>query len=1211
MGKIFFYDAPMNMSLPAPRRLLKALLGLILVWVGLCVLAWAVMPMVLRTVLERQASEALGRPVGVAGVDVRPWSLELTLTGLRLGSAKGLEAPQLEIDRLYIDAELQSLLRWAPVVDALQVQGVRGGVRHLGQGRYDIDDVLQRLAQRPASPDSALPRFALFNLRLEGVDLDFEDTPRAVTHRLRGLNLAVPFLSNLPSRRDVQTEPHLAFELNGSAFDSRASSTPFASTQATQARLKVAALDLSPYWAYWPGAWPMRPVGGRLDLDLALDFLQADIPRVALSGDLSLGGLSLQSTLPSDPLRGQPWMAFDRLQLPMAEVLPLERSVKLGDIQWEGLRLHLARTARAGVNLPQMLAAWVPAIQPGAAAATPTAEPQAPPWRVQVGSVALKAGQWTWTDEAVPGRAEAKLEAVDLRLGPLRYPMTEMADLALTARLGAAAVAVQGQASDQRFALDVTADGMDLTPWAPYIRQSLKPRLQANWAGQVRLEGSPADWRASGALQARNLRLFTPEKTWLSLQALDLDGFSWDASRQRLEVADLRLRQPRLELRRLASGRWMFEEEAWWQAPPAAETGPRGSAASDGPGFASALQRLKIEGLRVALDDAAPARPVQLVLSDGALELAQWRSDRPVRMPLKLSARLASAESQTEAGVLAWQGHLGWPAVQLAGQIDLQRWPLHALEPYFGAALNLELLRADASARGQLDVGWADQGLSLAYRGDLSLDDLRANTLTPSEELLSWKSLAFRNIDLAHRPDRPLRLRVGDAVLSDYYARVLIDEQGRINLQNLLKARENTTGATPATSTTAAAAPVQPVAAPPDIAFGPIALVNGRVRFSDRFIKPNYSANLSELSGQISAFSNTPEANGGPVAQADVRLRGRAEGTATLEISGRLNPLVRPLALDLKGQVRDLELPPLSPYAIKYAGYGIERGKLSVDVAYQITPDGRLTASNQVVLNQLTFGERDSGSDAPNLPVKLAVALLADRQGVIDINLPISGSLSDPQFSLGPVIWKVVLNLIGKAITAPFALLANAFGSSAEEGAQVLFAPGSPALSAEARARLDRVAQALQDRPALRLTVVGHSDPAAEDSAYRRERLQEWMRAEKRRALLRQGAAADAPVDIAPPEAAQWLKEVYSRTDMPKPRNLLGLAKDIPPADMEALLLAHVRVTPDALRELALQRSVAVKDHMVARSLPVERVFLGAPVVGSSAPRAELQLATR
>jgi len=410
------------------------------------------------------------------------------------------------------------------------------------------------------------------------------------------------------------------------------------------------------------------------------------------------------------------------------------------------------------------------------------------------------------------------------------------------------------------------------------------------------------------------------------------------------------------------------------------------------------------------------------------------------------------------------------------------------------------------------------------------------------------------------------------------------------------------------------------------IEFGPVSLINGSVNFSDHFVQPNYTANLTEVTGKLSAFSSVP-VNGVPQL-ADLELRGRAEGTASLEVLGKLNPLAKPLALDIKGKVRDLELPPLSPYSVKYAGHGIERGKLSVDVSYLVLPNGQLTASNQIILNQLSFGEAVPGAPA-SLPVRLAVALLADRNGVIDINLPISGSLNDPQFRLGPIIFKVIVNLIVKAITSPFTLLASAFGGGGDELSAVNFAPGSAVLTPEATQSLDKVAKALADRPALKMTVLGTAALETEREGYKRERLQALLRAEKRRALVVGGTAADASVQVSvsASEYPELLKAVYKRADIPKPRNFVGMAKDIAQPEMEALLLANIQVTEELMRELATQRGVVVRDYLASRQLPLERLFLGAPrasagpaaaaaAAASAAaapwrPRAELQLSTR
>ena len=248
------------------------------------------------------------------------------------------------------------------------------------------------------------------------------------------------------------------------------------------------------------------------------------------------------------------------------------------------------------------------------------------------------------------------------------------------------------------------------------------------------------------------------------------------------------------------------------------------------------------------------------------------------------------------------------------------------------------------------------------------------------------------------------------------------------------------------------------------------------------------------------------------------------------------------------------------------------------------------------------------------LDMGLAVALLADRNGVIDLNLPISGSLNDPQFRIGPVIWKVITNLVTKAITAPFSLLANAFGGGAggSELSSVAFAPGSAGLSDSARAGLDKVAQALQDRPALKLTVVGSANLEAEREAAKREKLKALLLAEKRRTTSAQGKDAAAVSGYTTEEMPVLLRSVYRRSDITKPRNLVGLTKDIAVADMEALLLANLSASEEDIRNLALQRAVTVKEYLAGKKLAAERLFLGAVKTGGPAseakPQAELEI---
>ena len=669
-------------------------------------------------------------------------------------------------------------------------------------------------------------------------------------------------------------------------------------------------------------------------------------------------------------------------------------------------------------------------------------------------------------------------------------------------------------------------------------------------------------------------------------------------------------------------------------------------------GWQLQLARFQLADGRLGFTDRSPVRPVPLQAESLQLQAGPWSNapQAPQELPLELSLQLVPGQAgktghadkvgkaavQAEGrGALRYQGRLllpspagqGQAARPLAsqGRLELDDLPLHRLEPYFAAALNLELLRAELGLRAQIELSLPPEGLQLALRGDAEVKRLRTSTLEPAERLLDWKSLGLRGLQLDLAAGALSRLKVAETVLSDYYARILIDPQGRINLQQLLRqpatasasasasasSQSATTPVTAAPATADQAGTAVATASKPTVAahaqpqarleFGPISFVNGQVDFADRFIRPNYSARLSELTGSLGGFSNQrPQAGQAPELAA-LSLRGKVEGQASLELDGRINPLAQPLALDIQAKVDDLELPPLSPYSVKYAGHGIERGKLGMQVRYQIAPDGQLQASNQILLKQLQFSDRVEGSEAPNLPIRLAVALLADSKGVIDLNLPISGSINDPQFRVGPIVWRMVLNLIGKAVTAPFALIAQALGGSAEDFSQIDFAPGKSELDAKARSRLEQVAQAMAQRPALRLTLEGQSDLERERRAYQQAQLQQRLLQEKRRQLERRGQASEA---VAPPtaaESAELLAAVYRRADIPKPRNLVGLAKTLPAAEMEALLLAAIPVDADRMRELALARATAVRDELSRLGVDHERLYLLAP---SSSPQA-------
>ncbi|RQO81080.1 DUF748 domain-containing protein [Acidovorax sp. FJL06] len=1254
------------------RPAVRALAGLI----GLWLLTWLAVPPLLKGPLERIASEQLGRPVTVGGIDFQPWSLEFALRDVAVAGANGAP-PQLTIGRIYADGELQSLLRLAPVVDAFTIENPVLRITHQGDGRYDVDDIIAKVTAPTGEPDTGPARLALYNLALTGGSIDFIDNTVGATHTVRDLTLKVPFISTLPSQREVKVEPHLAFALDGSRFDSSAQGTPFAQTGQADAQIRLDGLNLAPYLGYLPANLPVKVQGATLDADVKVAFEQHPRMAVKLTGTVQASGVRIADR------QGADLLSYERLKIDMADVRPLEQVVRLQHVELTAPVVTATRDAAGQINLAQLAPPAQPstpakgkatapaapasvaepasspvvgastASAPASSASTGKAKAKAaaPAWTFEVATAAVRGGTLRWADATT--RPAAALQATELTLdaADLALPFAQENAKPVTFKGGlqlqGSTLSFTGEATDQKAQVNTTLNALALQLAAPYLAQALEPTVTGQLSGDVGVlwqaptaaaaqAGATGVTLTAGPLALEQLAVKQGKTLLASLGKLELAGVQVPLDARTATLERLALSQPQATVERGADGRWMFER--WLKTPPATDAPSAASTASSPPPWKLRVADFSLQGGTVAFADNAQPRPVSLEVSALGITARNLASDGSKPEAFTLTARAAApgkGNAKAAPGKIDYQGTLALQPLATQGKLEATRLPLHALDGYLASQLSVELLRADVGYRGQVAVAQSDKGVSLRLAGDAVVEDLKANStaaFTPKteaqvgEELLAWKSLNLRGLAVATAPGTAPRVEVKETSLVDFFARITVNEAGRINLSDIAKTPEEARAANAASATAntasaaappqaAAAAPAASAPAPaavaqanplaPVVQFGPVSLVNGKVLFSDFFIKPNYSADLSELTGKLSAFSS--EAPGGEPVLADLELRGRAEGSASLEIIGKLNPLAQPLALDIAGKVRDLELPPLTPYSVKYAGHGIERGKLSVDVNYKVLPNGQLTASNRLVLHQLTFGEAVEG--APNsLPVKLAVALLADRQGVIDLDLPISGSLNDPQFRVGPVIFKIIVNLIGKALTAPFSLLASAFGGG-DEMSQVPFAPGSATLTPEAQQNLGKVVKALADRPSLKITVTGTASLQDEREGMQRESLQQRVLAEKRRAN---------PADTAPVSAAEYpalLKEVYRRADMPKPRNLVGLAKELTVPEMEALLLAHQSATEATATELATQRGQAIRAYLVAQNLPAERLFVAAPKAGKQpdkwTPRAELSLNTQ
>jgi hypothetical protein len=822
---------------------------------------------------------------------------------------------------------------------------------------------------------------------------------------------------------------------------------------------------------------------------------------------------------------------------------------------------------------------------------------------------------------------DAQLNLSKLPLQPWLAPLAGVLKLPLTVQQGELAVQAQLMARLKASSALEPAQARLLSGHV-VLSQLLASQTAPEVAGKP---GQQAQAVRASAQAARS----TKAGDHLKLESLTLDGIQAQLDMgpapalRTLSVATLDVVQLDAAVTRGPKGALLGMAPASADGPGGLASGSGASATRSAPASSAkpvspaaaphiTLQSLRCQSCQLAFTDQSVSPAAHFALTQTQLQLTDLSSD--LGHPFKLDlATLAQGKGRVQL-----KGEVRPEPLSVSARLNVAGLDLREVQPYIDPLVNVHLAAAKAQADGQLKLQMpAKGGLQANYKGRVGLSELRVQDRVTDADFLSWQSLSLDGMELSLQ-DQALDANLGRIALKDFYGRIIINPDGQLNLAGIMRheaggeARSLTTpqpagaaasavsaasaGASAVASSPTPGVPGAPVAASaiarsnagsavapasatpaPTLRWQQILLSKGRVDFTDNFIKPNYSARLTQIEGDVSAVASTkPE-------PATVKISGAVDDAAPLLISGQLHPLGPKLFTDIEGSAKGIELTRLTPYASRYAGYAIEKGTLSVKVHYKVD-GGKLEASNQIFLDQLTFGEKTDSPEATKLPVLFAVSLLKNRNGEIDINLPISGSLDDPQFSVGGIIWRVLVNLITKAVMAPFSLLS---GGSDELGF-VAFDAGSSELNEGTRQRLDTLATKLTDRPALKLEATGRADPVADAEGLRRAYVDKLMRAAKAKAT---DAAAD-DTHISPEERATWLLAAYKAADIKKPRNVVGLAKALPPDEMEALLKAAAPAGPDALRALANQRGDQVKSYLASK-LPPERVLLTASKVGA------------
>ncbi len=1182
------------------KRLLYACVLIVVLLFGFVSL---ILPGIVVDKAQSLVTEETGRTLSIGSISINPIGLTVSIGDLSLSEADP-ETPFISWQKLTLSLSLKSLYYMAPIIDELQLDTPYVHLERLAGNRFNFSGLIPQ-QEEPVDPATAGEpvRFSINNLTIRNGTIELVDSSldEPVQHTIQDLNLALPAIGNLPYMVDNPVQPMLHAIVNDSPVDVKGEIKPFTETREVQLKLALENIDLPFYLGYVPMELPVHLLNGRLSFDLNLLYrLTADAgPELELSGHLYLTSLDIRDR------QHEKLFFLPLMQIDIAPTRPLAKDIHLSALHVYNLEVFLNRDRQGIWNHSRMA---MNSEQPASpeTQSVPESEDQVSeqPLQLMIDDFRLRDGVVHFRDDVPAGGFATTAHEINIDLqefaldtaaaSPFKVSLSTKYDehISLTGNILINPLTLQMQTE---------AKALKTAVYAPYYRDFYSVPVEGSMSIKARLDSNPEQplLVSQGHVVSQNAYMPFNKDEGLGIALLEMTGLSYDLAENRLEIESYRGTDGRLKFSRNKAGNWTLLSDNFPVLAKLAETpdkSPPPAKQGEGKEFSYQIGELAFVNWQFDIRDDLPKTPVKLQARDFNLAFRNLAAPEKVQSPFEFSTRFGRKGQIKLAGTAS----LAEQSLDLQGQ--LRDIALKTFAPYLSEQANIVLQNGTLNLTAKASIAPGQEGFKIGFNGDLGISRFHLLDGAHNEDLIKWDSLQIAKIK---GQTVPMELAIESITLSDYFAKVLIDDEARLNLVEAFSNKEPpaedgaSEPAVPATEETG----VTPTDTPrPAIRIEAVTLQGGQVDFTDRHLPKTFYADMREVGGRISGLDSDA------AARAEVDLRGRLRGQSPLTISGTVNPLAEKLFLDLKLSFRDIDLSPMSPYSGNYVGYLIEKGKLNLSLEYKIE-DNQLKATNEVFLDQFTFGQPVESEEATSLPVKLAVALLKDGNGEIHLDIPVYGDLEDPQFSIAGVVWTIIKNLLVKAATSPFALLGAMLGGGEEDFSSIHFDYGTARLSPVEQDKLQRMSQALLDRPSLDVEISGFVDPDNDPEGYRKEQLSTEIRRLKYLDLVEEEALPEGlkedDVKVSAEEYADYLWQVYREKDFPKPRNFIGMTKKLPESEMEKLIYANTEVDEEVLGKLARERAFAVQNFLSEEGqLPKERIFLKEPDI-TAAPDKE------
>jgi hypothetical protein len=1115
--------------------------------------------------------------LSIAAARFDPFDLSVSVKGLKLAEPDGKHL--LAFGELFVDFQAVSLFKWAYVFDGIRLTAPDVRLELRPDGSLNWSALIEALkSEEEDEPDKPLPRLLIRHIDLAQGRMAVADRKVGFDTVLNPLDLTLTELSTLPDDKGAYTLA--ATTRLGARIRWKGDITlkPILAT----GELAIDQVALSRLWPYVQGRLNMAPPEGAaaLALNYRAGYADKKFSLVLDQLGLNLEGLALKGKGAPEPA-----LKLERLALSGGRFDLEKRRLDIGEIALSGGKVALNRDKagkldvmewfpQAPAEAGEKAATPVPAPTPKKAPATPAkggGEP--PPWRVNLNRFALN--------------------SLGIRV------------------------------TDAGFASPLSAE-------VGNVQVGFSARAEAGDKTQAVVEGLAVD------ISGIRLLSGAVKDPLFVLGGISLQDGHVDLAARQASVGKLGLANGKVVAVRDAKGNIALMEAFKpapdkLAAPPVAQKPP---AANDEGGWHWKLARVDLSGFQVVGRDETVQPAGGLTLDKIDANVTGVSDNLKVPLPVKLAFQIK------EGGAFQAEGMVVPAAPSADVKLKLSSLALAPAQPWLSQAANLTLASGRASVQGRVKyAGKAD------FQGGFEVADLLLNESEGGARFLAWKRMSSDSVSVSQEA-----LDIDELKLDSLGAKLVIYQDKTVNLKKILKSEGTKRGDEAPAATLSPALPPQgggsgalaattqgkPLSleergvgervGPPAyrMTIDRIRVEHGELDFADHSLALPFGTRIHDFKGAFNGISTQTGA------LAELELDGRVDEFGLARAVGQID-LFNPTGfMDIKTVFRNVEMTNLTPYTATFVGRKIQSGKLSLDLEYKIK-ERQLLGENQIIMGKLTLGERVESPTAKDLPLDLAIAILQDSDGKIDLGLPVSGSLDDPQFSYGRIIWKAIGNIITKIVTAPFRALGALFGGGGEKLEKVAFEAGEAGLTPPEKEKFKQISQILNKRPGLALTVHG-----AWSAEIDRPALKEFQ--------LRRAVAEKMGVKLAPDEDpgpistsnakaqtglealyaarfgeaewkslnAKWLqanpekkKESAAGKMLSRLKNLFKPEEPLSPEDLSQLkdadlhallykrLLEKEAVGDETLAQLARRRGQAVVDGLVAGGAPSERVKLG------------------